>query len=104
MEIWDTLIDGIIVIRVWSRCKTLRDKYMTFLMRPGSRLTTLVSQEMRDRIVHRYVLSVKEEKGDVSYPASEFMYILFMFYFVHVFLLLPQTETYFASVRKSRYG
>jgi hypothetical protein len=28
--------------RVWSRCETLRDEYMTFLARPGSHLATLV--------------------------------------------------------------
>ncbi len=44
------------------------------------------------------------KKGDVSCPASEFIYMLFWFSIDPVFLLLPRTETYFASVRKFRYG
>jgi hypothetical protein len=41
-----------ILSRVWSRCETMQDKYVTFLARPGSRLATLVLQEMQD---HMYI-------------------------------------------------
>jgi hypothetical protein len=35
---------------VWSWWETLRDKYVTFLARPGSCLATLVLQEIQDCI------------------------------------------------------
>jgi hypothetical protein len=49
--------------RVWSCCKTLHDKYVTFLARPGSCLATLVLREMRDHIYIGTYCQYGEEKG-----------------------------------------
>ncbi len=38
------------ICRVWSHCKILQEDYMTVLVRPGSCLATLVSQEMQDHM------------------------------------------------------
>ena len=35
-----------VVWRVWTHCETLCDKYMTFLVRPGTCLASLVLEEM----------------------------------------------------------
>jgi hypothetical protein len=44
------------IFRVWSHC----EEYVTFLARPGSRLATLVSREMRDRM---YIGTYYQKKG-----------------------------------------
>ncbi len=52
-----------LIHRVWSCCETLQDEYVTFLARPGSRLATLVLQEMWDHMYVGTYCHCIEEKG-----------------------------------------